>query len=118
MWEPEEIPDAARVFMRAQKSFFRNGQLQPGVFRDHGAGMSVDWDRYSTALEAHGRCKVPADNAIISMEVGGIRAIQQLSVNHTPLEDNRAHSHVIGEKSPEARVLLGRLVRFEIQLQT
>lgn len=116
MWPVETIPSVDQVFMRVHKSFYPNARLNPGVFRDHEGGMSVDWDRYSTAEEAHRRCRITADNGIVSMPVGGIRGIQGLSVQHEPLTDNRAHSEIFGDKTPERRVLLSRLIRWEVAL--
>lgn len=109
-WEPELIPDPDRLFMRVQKTFVRNGEVIPGVFRDQGDGMSTDWEKYSTAEQARGRARVPADNAIVALVVGDVRSVP-LSVDHTPDEalKNRAHTDVRGEKSPEVRLKLLRL---------
>lgn len=110
-WQVEHIPDEDSVYMRAHKDFLRNGLLQPGVFREHNGGMSVDWDKYCTPHETRSRAKNPSVNAVIEMDVGKIRRIQALDVIHRPKPENRAHSEVIGlptesENLTETRALL------------
>lgn len=109
-WQVEHVPDDADVFMRAHRMFFRNRVLQPCVFRPHGGGMSVDWEKYSSAEDARQRATVPLDNAVICLPVGGIRDISSLDVKHAPVPENRAHSDVVGlpegEDLTEVRVLL------------
>lgn len=84
-WPIEEIPDADSAFMRAHRDHFRDGELQPGVFRNHGNGMSVNWDRYASAEETRQQArKDPQHNAVISMPVIRIREINDLRVEHTP----------------------------------
>ncbi len=110
----EEIPDADSVFMRAHKTHFRDGDLEPSVFKaQEGPGMSVDWDKYSSKEETRQRGKTPNDNAVIVLLVRGIRKIDALDVKHMPEPDNRAHSEVNlsnkREELTEARLLLKRL---------
>lgn len=109
-WQVEHIPDDADVFMRAHRMFFRNRVLQPGVFRPHGGGMSVDWKEYCSPEDTRQRAAGPQDNAVICLPVGGIRDISNLDVNHTPESMNRAHSDVVGfpegEDLTEVRALL------------
>ena len=120
-WPIEVIPDADFVFMRAHRTYFRNGELQPGVFRDHD-GMSVNWDRYSSAEETKQQAKkFPDENAVIKMPVIDIRQIADLRVEHRPEPVNRAHSEIYGlagdpEKRTEARVKLRRISRVVIAL--
>lgn len=78
--EVEQIPDEDLLFMRAHRMFFRDGQFAPGVFRDQGDGMSVDWERYSTPEETRLRARRPEDNAVIEMVTGEVRAIPPVSV--------------------------------------
>lgn len=113
IWQPEHIPDEDDVYMRAHRTHFRNGRLQPGVFQPHGGGMSTDWGKYSSPSQTRQRAANPPANAVIEMSVGGIRGIQKLDVLHTPdyANSNRAHSDVLGlpdnrEDLTEARVLL------------
>jgi hypothetical protein len=69
-WQVEHIPDDADVFMRAHRMFFRKRVLQPGVFRAHDAGMSVDWEKYSAPEDTRQRAADPQVNAVISLNVG------------------------------------------------
>ena len=113
-WPAEGIPYAERLFMRAHRVFFRGGELAPGVFRDHGDGMSVDWERYSSPEETRLRAREPEDNAVVQMVTGEVRAIPPLTVEHRPIRENRAHSEVLGTKDPEVRVKLRRICRIVI----
>jgi hypothetical protein len=110
-WPVEPIPAPDRLFMRAHRVFFTSGQLAPGVFRDHGEGMSMDWERYSTPERTRLRAKHPEDNAVIQMVAADVRAIPPLTVEHRPVPENRAHSGVIGRKDPEVRVKLRRIAQ-------
>lgn len=114
--QSEQIPDADPLYMRAHKNYFRDGELAPGVFRDHGAGMSTDWSRYATPADTRNRRRVPADNAVLSLVVGGVREIPGLAVQHTPQLDNDAHTDVFGEKTPEVRRKLLRICRIVLPL--
>jgi len=99
-WPIEEIPDADSVFMRAQQMYFRDGELEPGVFQSHGGGMSVNWERYATAEETKQQARLvnkdPTNYAVVSAIVIRIREIDALRVEHTPIPNNRAHSDVLG----------------------
>ena len=129
MWPKEEIPNSSSVLLRVHKDLIPDGEVKPNLFRDQGAGMSVDWCEYSTPLETRNRGKIPTDNAVISMPVGGIRQIDGLFVEHNPVQENsldkngkplrpnRAHSQVIGEKTTERRLKLSRIDwRWEMRL--
>ena len=100
-WPVEYIPDGDDVFMRAHRAFFRKKKLQPGVFRPHDGGMSVDWQKYSSPEDTRQRAKVPEDNAVICLPVVEIRAINKLTVIHTPQTTNRAHAEVLGFQEAE-----------------
>lgn len=117
----EDIPDADSVFMRAHKAYFRDGQLEPGVFTSkEGPGMSVDWDKYSSKEETRQRARTPSDNAVIAFSVRGIRKIDTLDVKHLPEPENRAHSEVDltakREELTEIRLFLKRLALVVIPL--
>jgi hypothetical protein len=126
MWAKEDIPDESSVFMRIFKDFIKEDTLLPNAFRDQRGGMSVDWDRYAAASDTRARARNPCNNAVISLNVGKVRAIDGLSVEHEPVQENsfdetgkallpnRAHSEVFGEKTTERRVKLSRLYRWEI----
>jgi hypothetical protein len=110
-WPVEHIPDDDDVFMRAHRVFFnRKRVLQPGVFRPHDGGMSVDWEKYSSPEETRQRAANPRENAVICLPVAEIRDISNLDVKHTPESMNRAHSDVTGlpegEDLTEVRTLL------------
>lgn len=117
----EDIPDTDSVYMRAHKAYFRDGQLEPGVFTSkEGPGMSVDWDKYSSKEETRQRARTPIDNAVIALSAGGIRGIDALDVRHLPEPENRAHSEVDltikREELTEIRLLLKRLALIVIPL--
>jgi hypothetical protein len=114
-WPVEPIPDGDSVFMRAHRAHFRNGDLQPGVFKAQGDGMSVDWDKYSTAEQSRLRAKKPDENAILRLSVLGIRSTEPLRVVHEPdpQHGNRAHTEVFdmpkAEQLAETRIKLLRI---------
>jgi hypothetical protein len=54
----------------------------------------------------------------VKLNVGKIRELLGLLVEHRPIQDNRAHSEVVGEKTPEIRVKLNRLAEMVIGLET
>jgi|SRR5690242_5530869 len=121
MWPIEQIPDDSSLFFRIHKSYLQFGdELPPGVFRDQGGGMSTDWDKYSTAEETQKRVQrsAPEDNGVLSLNVGGVRQISPLTVEHTPQPENRAHSEVFGDKKkdPEVRLKLKRLAQWVIKI--
>src|SRR5579863_5549249 len=101
--------------MRAHRAHFRNGELLPGVFKTQGEGMSVDWEKYSTAEQTRLRAKKPDENAVLSLPVISIRNIKPLRVVHEPdpQTSNRAHTEVFdmpkAEQLAEARVKLLRI---------
>lgn len=78
--------------------------------------MSTDWSKYSTPGEAQQRARVPEDNGVVSLSVAAVREEAMQRVQHSPLEDNRAHTDVIGDKGKgtRARLMLRRIARWEI----
>lgn len=118
----EQIPNSDSVFMRAHRIHFRNGGLEPGVFKAHGGGMSVDWEKYSTPEQTQQRGKNAQDNAVLVLQVGDIRAIKGLDVNHRPIAENRAHSDVTlpekREELVETRMLLKRVAKIAIPIDS
>jgi hypothetical protein len=119
-WQKEHIPDTDNVFFRAHRNLCPKGEIAPNVFREQNGGISTDWEKYSTAAECRNRARSPADNAVLRLNVGDVRGIDRLEVDHSPvkheapLPDNRAHSDILGlgkmspESITEARVLLRR----------
>ena len=119
-WIVEDVPNEDHLYMRVHKNYWR-GRVLPGVFREHGGGMSTDWCKYSTPETTRSRARKPSDNGVLSLPVGGVRSISGLSVMHTPdIEiNNRAHTDVKGivcERKTEIRVHLLRLHQVEIPL--
>ena len=116
MFEVEEIPNDHDLYMRIHKTFYKDGILQPGVFRKHGEGMSTDWNRYSTPVETQLRAiRNPMNNGIIRLNVGATREIPNQTVKHTPEDNNRAHTDVFGEKkNPKIRIEFIRISKWEI----
>jgi hypothetical protein len=102
--------------MRAHRMYFQGPVMLPGVFKDHGNAMSVDWDEHATPEDTQARARSPEDNAVISLEAGEVRHIEGLSVTHEPEDDNRAHSGVHGDKDEETRVRLRRIASEVIPL--
>lgn len=110
-WETENIPDSDHLFMRVHTwTFARDGILSAGAFKNHGGGMSTDWEKYSTAEETRARGKKPPEEYwVVKMNVGEVREVPGQTVEHSPLPENRAHTDVIGEKDEEVRIKLRRL---------
>jgi hypothetical protein len=109
-WPSEIIPDGDLLFMRIHQDWIPGGELNLGVFRDHGIGMSTDWAKYATALDTKNRARDPNKNEVLSFNARDLRSVP-LEIQHTPDEqnNNRAHTDVIGEKTPKVRVLLSRM---------
>jgi hypothetical protein len=119
----EHIPDDDDLYMRVHRTWFMpDGRLNLGCFKNQPdvepGAMSTDWSRYATASDTQARARVPAANAVIAMNVGGVRSVPQQMVPHSPLPTNRAHTDVVGPKRtlPEARIQLGRIARLVIAL--
>ena len=120
-WPKEDIPGSDRLYMRVHRVFEVDGELQPGVFRDHppkgeDRAMSTDWSKYATPEETLRRAKVPSDNGVIGMVVGEVREIPGLKVEHSPLPENRSHTDIFGKKDPEVRLRLLRICRWMIRV--
>lgn len=111
IWDSEAVPDQALLFMRIHRVWIRDGELLPGVFQNRGAGMSTDWNKYSTPSETQKRAIDPSMNGVIQLVVGDVREIPQQKVVHTPNRErnNRAHTDVFGEKDTEARLKFKRI---------
>ncbi len=114
-WLVEQIPDCHDLYRRFHRNWLRKGKLKPGFFVFWGSGMSVEWSKYSTPADARNRAREPAANGVVSMRAGEVRAIDDLSVEHTPSNANRAHSTVYGEKDEEVRLKLRRVYGFVIK---
>lgn len=110
-WNSEAVPDQDLLFMRIHRVWIRNGELIPGVFQNRDAGMSTDWNKYSTPEETLKRANDPSMNGVIQFVVEDVRGIPQQRVVHTPNRErnNRAHTDVFGEKDTEARLKFKRI---------
>jgi len=127
-WPIEPVPDNALLFMRIHKNHIQDGRPVPGVFQNHGegddAGMSTDWNKYSTPQETLDR-KIATSptwqGGIIELVAGEVRKIPQQSVVHAPLSENRAHTNVKGPKkgkdATEVRYLFMRNWRWAIEFK-
>jgi len=105
MFEVEQIPDTDKLFYRVHRSYFVEGELVPGVFRQIGNGMSTDWSKYSTPQESLRRSRILKDNGIVSGNVGHVRIIPLL-LSHTPSHGNRAHSEIVGVTTVKVKLKL------------
>ncbi len=117
-WQPEQIPDPNRLFMRIHETFRKpDGTPAPGAFRNHGEGMSTDWQKYATPQETRRRAKQPEHNAVVTLHVGSVRQLPEQQVEHTPdvERDNRAHTDVYGKKDEEVRIKLKRIAEIVIE---
>lgn len=122
LWEREDIPDNDSLWMRVHRMWFtRDGSVSLGAFSNKPTdqdGMSVDWDKYARPEDTRSRARNPKDNAVIHLIAGEVRQIPDQAVIHTPDagNNNRAHTDVLGEKHPEARVKLSRIYKLVIPL--
>ncbi|MCP9237942.1 hypothetical protein [Lewinella sp. JB7] len=99
-YEVEEIPDEDTLYYRIHKTEFRDGKVIPGAFKERGEGdrkgMSTNWDKYSDPDDLISDREEPNNYGVVNLNVAKVRMIEELSVEHNPLPDNRAHSHVLG----------------------
>jgi len=114
-WTVEKIPDSDFLYMRVHQMWVREGELVPGVLRNHGEGMSTDWSRYARPDDTRRRARDPSRNGVIEMGVEAVRRVPGQSVEHRPLPDNRAHTDVLGDKDEEARVKFRRIARWVLR---
>lgn len=114
VWEKEEIPHTAFLFRYVHKNQVKERKPIPKAM-DGGIETSCDWDKYSTPEQTRallafqpkpsGGFKTPEDYFILKLLVKDIlEFILSQKVEHAPIQnqpplpDNRAHSHIIGEK--------------------
>jgi hypothetical protein len=115
MWPVEVIPDDDSLYYRIHEVNVRNGEILPVAFREIGAGMSTDWNKYSTPKESLARAKNPNKNGIVSFVVLNLRNDLNLSVEHTPTDKNRSHTNVIGIDD-ESRLKMLNICEWEITI--
>src|ERR1035437_733882 len=119
MWPKETIPDEAKLYRWVKNSYFVDGEVGPGAFRNSTDpdgnktdGMSVNWDEYSTCegtrddLAHEGRN--PDEYGVVAMTAQMVRTmvVPVQIVEHEPTTGNRAHSEVKGEKTKKTQKML------------
>ncbi len=124
----EEIPDADSLFLRIHLvNVDKEGIPLPRAYAEHDGGMSTNWSRYADAEMTRqqaaqithpktGNPKNPDDFGVLQFEVRAVREIPSLLVEHKPLAANRAHTDVVGTTAPQARVKLGRIFTWAIEV--
>ena len=118
-FDENKIPDEDSLFLRVHKTNIVGNKIIPGAYTIKGdGGLSTDWSQYSTPHQSLARSKNPNDNGIVKFNVREVRAIE-LKVVHRPLEDNVAHSEIIGipannPNKTKTRLLLDQIAQWEI----
>lgn len=125
-WPVEMIPDEHCVYLRVPRVQWNGGQIEAGCFREPQQGRkdntSTDWDRYRSPhiTRADSPRQPPEAYGVVSLNVGRVREVPEQSVEHDPLDDNRAHCLIIGPKKagePKHRLLLARLATVCVNLK-
>src|SRR4051794_4913434 len=112
MYSPEAIPDADDLFLRVHRGHIKEGQPIHRAFQEWGGGLSTNWAKYASAEETRDQVsrlfkpdkvtpKSPADYGVLSLVAGEVRQIESTTVEHTPVDENRAHTDIHGPGSPE-----------------
>lgn len=123
-WPVEVIPDADHLYMRVQRNQVDpEGEPFPHAFKNQPTatdGMSTDWSRYRIVPEdtRNGARKPPEEYAVVQLSVADTRAIPGQTVKHEPLDANRAHTEVFGEKSTEVREKFMQVYKTVVPLGT
>lgn len=58
--------------------------------------MSTDWSEHATPEECRRRAGEPGNHGVVGLSVGGVRACEGLSVDHTPQPDHYSHTDIGG----------------------
>lgn len=114
-FHPEEIPNEDHLFLRVHKVNCVDGVLNlDRVFAIHGSGMSTNWNKYSNVEHTKHGARIPADNGVISLNVGDIRNIPSTQeVEHSPRNHNRAHTDVKGARDLEILLAFDKVYKWE-----
>ncbi len=123
-WHVESIPDNDFLFRRVHKHHVKkNGDIAISiVFEKDKESISTDWSNYSTPQETKDRVKCfpipkdPQNYGVINMKVLKVRNIEGQSVEHSPLNENRAHTDIKGKKSVKEIVQFSRIYDWSIHL--
>ena len=126
-FEKEEIPNGDLLYYRIhRRDIDEEGVPIPGAFKEQGEGdqrgMSTNWSQYSEPKDL----MKSKDSSVGRFIVGEVRAVDPLTVEHDPVEDNRAHTHILGmpqknnvtPKKTEIREKLQELFEWEIEIDT
>jgi len=127
-WPVEDIPDEDYLYMWVNSKLLIPLQAAPSeipgeIFREHEGAMSTCWDKYATPSDALQWAKNPAENGIITLNVGDIRRIPPLEVVYAPdlIRRIQAHTNVYGVetkgKKSEIRVKLSRIASWKIAFE-
>lgn len=115
-WPVENIPDQDFILRRIPKrKVKKDGTPSPGAFNNFQGGMSSDWDKYSTPQETRQRDSNPRETGVVKLSVRQVREIPAQTVEHTPKQNNRAHTDVFGPKDEEERTRLRRISQWVIR---
>lgn len=126
----EEIPDNNLLFYRIHivnidtSETDKKKKIKPVAFdpqpKPTSTQMSVDWSKYSSALDTQNRAKIPEKNGVLSFNSTQVReAPQPLEVRHSP-STNQAHSLIYDippeKNNPEIRIKLRRICDWAIEI--
>lgn len=112
----EQIPGKDFLFKFVNKKHYYEGELIMSlVFKDIDGGMSTDWSKYANPSFTKNRARNPEDNGVLKMNVQEVRDLT-LTVEHTPKDDNRAHTDVIGDKTQQIQLELSRISDWAISI--
>src|ERR1043165_348525 len=97
-WDAEQIPDGSFVLRHVHPRCWIGARPSSGCLSDH--ELSVDWEKYSTLEQTAKRGGV--GHFAVTFSVAYLRGAQiEQDVRHDPINTNRAHSLVIGDKSKD-----------------
>ncbi len=125
----EVIPDKSFLFYRIHKVYIDSEEvdekkkIKPAAFdpqpRPNSLELSVEWDKYSTALETRNRAKNPLANGVVSFYTCKVRQTPPLKVEHKPSK-NQAHSVIFDilptANDPEIRIKLRKICSWVIKI--
>lgn len=123
-WPVEYVPNSDFLYRRVHVNILiitpNWDDIPPFAFKDNN-GISTDWNKYSSPEESRQRALDPEKNGIIQVKVESVRQFQNLTINHTPLPSNRAHTTINGlkdykkEDQTDIRKRLARLATWIIK---
>ena len=130
-FEIEDIPIDTKLFYRIHKVYIDESindeykKIKPSAFdpqpKPKSTELSVNWDKYSTALQTKELARKPELNGVVSFEAKKIKSPEiNLQVKHSPSVINRSHSIIFNvdyyENDPEIRIKLRRICKWEINI--